>query len=210
MKGKQRKEVLEGMLVDNTNTNNEMLVDNSNTKMPGTNTKLREESLVDKQVVSLLSCGENVGDEENVNRLQAKDEDSSEDSSEHSSSEDDEEEGSSSSDDDGDEEQAFWRQSHQYSPGGGQQYGPHHPSGFPGPSQFQNPASWFQNPASQFQNPSFPAHPRLPPHQFQQNAHYQNQWQQQQQQENLVWYQNWCASLQLQRQQVTGYRYKEN
>merc|ERR1719391_1852753 len=133
--------------------------------MPGTNTntKLREESLVDKQVVSLLSCGESVGEEENVNKLQAKDEDSSEDSSEHSSSEDDE-----------DEEQAFWRQSHQYSPGGGQQHGPHHPSGFPGPSQFQNPASWFQNPATQFQNPSFPAHPRLP--QFQQNAHFQ--WQQ--------------------------------
>merc|ERR1719447_1045189 len=65
MKGKQRKEVLEGMLADNTNTNNEMLVDNSNTNMPGTNTnanaKQREESLVVKQVVSLLSCGENVG-----------------------------------------------------------------------------------------------------------------------------------------------------
>merc|ERR1719391_155270 len=141
--------------------------------MPGTNTntKLREESLVDKQVVSLLSCGESVGEEENVNKLQAKDEDSSEDSSEHSSSEDDE-----------DEEQAFWRQSHQYSLGGGQQHRPHHPSGFPGPSQFQNPASWFQN-------PPFPAHPRLPPHQFQQNVHYQNQWQQQQQQQqaNLAW-----------------------
>merc|ERR1719447_2565545 len=109
MKGKQRKEVLEGMLVDNTNTNNEMLVDNSNTK-------LREESLVDEQMVSLLSCGESVGEEENVNKLQANDEDFSEDSSEHSSSEDDEEEGSSSSDDDEDEDQAFWRHSHQYSP----------------------------------------------------------------------------------------------
>merc|ERR550517_1811226 len=38
MKGKQRREVLEGMLVDNTNTNTDVLVDNTNTKMLGTNT----------------------------------------------------------------------------------------------------------------------------------------------------------------------------
>merc|ERR1712181_181355 len=132
---------------------------------------------------------------ENMNELNAKDEESSsEDSSEDSSSEDE----SSSSDDYYDEEQASWSQSHQYHTGAGQQQRQQHPSGFPGPSQFQNPPH-------QFQNPPFAAHPPFPPHQFQQNGQYQQQWQQQQ--VNLAWYQNWCASVQLQRQQVEWQTY---
>jgi len=193
MKGKQRKEVLEGMLVDDTNT--KMLAANTNTKIlaDNSNTK-RKELLVEKQVGSISSCGESVSEEELENRseLDSKDEDSTEDSSEDSSSEEE----SSSSDDD--EEQGCWPQSHQYNPGGGQQQRGQHPSGFPGPSQFQNPPSHFQH-------PPFAAHPPFPPHQFQQNVQYQNQWQQQQ--ANLAWYQNWCASVQLQRQQVEWQTY---
>ena len=191
MKGKQRKEVLEGMLVDNTNT--KMLGANTNTKVLAANTNTnRKEMLVEKQVGSISSCGESVSEEELENRseLNAKDEDSTEDSSEDSSSEEE-----SSSSDDG-EEQGCWPQSHQYNPGGGQQQRGQHPSGFPGPSQFQTPPH-----PHQFQNPPFPAHPPFPPHQFQPNVQYQHQWQQQQ--ANLAWYQNWCASVQLQRQQVT-------
>ena len=172
MNGKQRREVLEGMLVDNTDT--EMLGSSAHTKQ-------RKDLLVDNQVGSSSSCGESVGEEEAENRNEVQDEDSSDDSSEDSSSEE-----SSSSDDD--EEQGSWPQSHQqYNPGGGHQY----PSGFPGPSQLQNPPS-------QFQGPPFPSH-----QQFHPNVQYQTQWQQQQQQANLAWYQNWSASVQLQRQQVT-------
>ena len=170
MNGKQRREVLEGMLVDNTDT--EMLGSSAHTE------QRRKDLLVDNQVGSSSSCGESVGEEEAENRNEVQDEDSSDDSSEDSSSEE-------SSSSDGDEEQGSWPQSHQqYNPGGGHQY----PSGFPGPSQFQNPPS-------QFQGPTFPSH-----QQFHQNVQYQTQWQQQ---ANLAWYQNWSASVQLQRQQVS-------
>ena len=68
IKGKQRREVLEGMLVDNTNT--KMLGANTNTKVLGanTNTNQRKELLVDKQVGSISSCGESVSEEEQENR----------------------------------------------------------------------------------------------------------------------------------------------
>ena len=173
MKGKQRRGVLEGMLVDNTDT--EMVGSSAHTKQ-------RKDLLVDNQVESSSSCGESVGEEEAENRNEVQDEDSSDDSSEDSSSEE-------SSSSDGDEEQGSWPQSHQQYNLGGQQHRHQYPSGFPGPSQFQNPPS-------QFQGPPFPSH-----QQFHPNVQYQNQWQQQQ--ANLAWYHNWYASVQLQRQQVT-------
>merc|ERR1712210_209963 len=112
MKGKQRREVLEGMLVD------EMLGSSDCTKQ-------RKDLLVDNQVGSSSSCGESVGEEEAENRNEVQDENSSDDSSEDSSSEE-----SSSSDDD---EQGSWPQSHQQYNLGGQQHRHQYPSGFPGP-----------------------------------------------------------------------------
>ena len=181
MKDKPRKELLEGMLVDNTNFNSD---DNGNSKNKG-------ESL-DKPASTISSASE----EERRNPNEVKESDLSEDSSDDSSSEDEEEDSSSSDDDDDnsdEEDQRHRPQSHQYSPGN-HQHRSSHPSGIPGPSQFQNPPF----PPHLFQNAPFP------PHQLHQNMHYQSQWQQQQQQANMAWYQNWCASVQLQRQQVAN------